>query len=86
MTSENVTTSEEVEKGTKKLDDMKEAVVTIRRKYLDNFEGQSKGSTGWFNIDNVSLKIKFSTLEPNIYKKLYERILKVKILNHIKSL
>ena len=52
MTSEKVTSSEEVDKGTKKLDDMKEAVVTIHRKYLDNFEGKSKGSTGWFNIDH----------------------------------
>ena len=52
LTTEKVITSEEVEKGTKNLDDMKEAVVTIRRKDLDNFEGQSKGSTGWFNIDH----------------------------------
>ena len=41
-----VTTSEEVDKGTENLDDMKEAVVTIRGKDLDNFGGQSKGSTG----------------------------------------
>ena len=52
MTSEKVTTSEEVDKVTKILDEMKESVVTIRRKNLDKFEGQSKGSTGWFNIDN----------------------------------
>ena len=38
--SEKVTTSEEVDKGTKHLDDMKEALVTIYRKDLDNFEGQ----------------------------------------------
>ena len=31
---------------------MKEAVITTRRKDLDNFEGQSKGSTVWFNIDH----------------------------------
>ena len=31
---------------------MKEAVVKIRNKDLDNFEGQSKGSTGWFNLDH----------------------------------
>ena len=41
-----VTTSEEVDKGTKNLDYMKNAVVTICRENLDNFEGQSKGSTG----------------------------------------
>ena len=56
MTSEKVTTSEEVDKGTKHLENMKEAVVTIRRKYLDNFEGQSKVSTGWFNLDHEFLK------------------------------
>ena len=38
-TSENFTTSEEVDKGTKKFDDMKEAVITILRKDLDHFEG-----------------------------------------------
>ena len=42
FTSEKVTTSEEIYKGTKKLYDMKDVVVTIRRKDLDNFEGQSK--------------------------------------------
>ena len=46
---------------------MKEAVVTIRRKDLDNFEGSSKGSTGWFDIDNDFLRGKFSTLEPDFY-------------------
>ena len=36
----------------KKLEDMKEAVVTIHRKDLDNFEGNSKGLTGWFTFDH----------------------------------
>ena len=67
MTTEKVTTNDEVDKGKKKLDDMKEAVVTIRRKNLDNFESQSKGSTGWFNLDNEFLRIKVSTLEPDLY-------------------
>ena len=31
---------------------MKKAVVTISRNDLDNFEGQSKVSTGWFNLDH----------------------------------
>ena len=38
---------------------MKEAVVTMRRKDSYQFEGQSKGSTGWFNIDHEVLKRKF---------------------------
>ena len=31
---------------------MKEALVTIRRKDSDKFEGQYKLSTGWFNLDH----------------------------------
>ena len=31
---------------------MKEAVLTIHGKNSDNFEGQYKVSTGWFNIDH----------------------------------
>ena len=42
---------------------MKEAVVTVCGKDSDKFEGQSKGSTGWFNIDNNFIRRKFSTLE-----------------------
>ena len=52
---------------------MKEAVVAICRKGLDNFEGHSKVSTGWFSIDHEFLKRKFSTLEPEFYIKLYEK-------------
>ena len=43
---------------------MKEAVVTIRRKDSDKFEGQSKGSTVCLNIDREFFKRKFSTLGP----------------------
>ena len=86
MTSEKVTPSEEVDKGTKILDGIKEVVVTIRKKYLDHFEWHSVGSTGWFNINHEWLKRKFSTLGPDFYCKLFERILNVKILNHIKLL
>ena len=39
LTSEKVTTSEEVYKGAKILIDIKEEVVTIRWKDLDNFRG-----------------------------------------------
>ena len=49
--------TKDVEKGTDELEDNKEAVVTIRRKDLDKFEGQSEGSTGWFNIDSELKKI-----------------------------
>ena len=49
--------NEEVEKSTEKLEDTKKAVVTIRRKDSDKFEGQYKGSTGWFNLDHEFLKM-----------------------------
>ena len=52
---------------------MKEAVVTIRSSDLDNFQGQSKGSTGWFNLDHKFFKIKFPTLEPDFYDFYYEK-------------
>ena len=45
LTSEKITPSEEVDKGTKNMDYMEEPVVTIRRKDLDNFGEQSIGST-----------------------------------------
>ena len=59
LITENVTTSEEVHEGNKKQDDTKQAVITIYRKYSDNFQGQSKGSTGWSNLDHEFLKIEF---------------------------
>ena len=46
-------------------------MVTIRGKDSDKFESQSKGYTWWSNLDN-DLK-KNSTLEPDFYKKLYEK-------------
>ena len=53
--------------GTEKLGAIKEAVLTLRRKDSDKFEGQSKGSTKWFNLDCEFKKIKFSKLEPDFY-------------------
>ena len=44
--------TKDVDKGTGELEDMKEAVVTFRRKYFDKVECQSKGSTGWFKLDS----------------------------------
>ena len=75
LTTEKVTRSEEVDKDTKKSDDMKEAVVTIRRKYSYNFEVQSNGFTCWFNIDHKFLRRKFSALEPDFYIFYYEKII-----------
>ena len=50
--SEKKSLTKDVDKVTDELEDMKEAVVTTYGKDLDHFEGQSKVSTGWFNIDS----------------------------------
>ena len=42
---EKKSSTKDIDKGTDELEDMKEAVVTIFRKDLYHFEGQSKGST-----------------------------------------
>ena len=44
--SENKSLTKDAYKGTVELEDMKESVVTIRRKDLYKFEGQYKGSIG----------------------------------------
>ena len=52
---------------------MKEAVITIRGKDSDKFEVQSKGYTGWFNLYGEFFKRNFSTIEPDLYKNIYEK-------------
>ena len=74
--TDNITTSKEVDKGSEKLDDMKEAMIRICRKDSDNFEGHSKGYTLCFNLDNEFLKGKFSTIEVELYEKLYKKDIK----------
>ena len=61
----NIKTNEDDDKGTEKSEDMKLAVLTICGKDSYQFEGQSKGSTGWFNLYSEFLKIKFYTIEPD---------------------
>ena len=56
---ENKSLTKDVDKGTGELEYMKDSVVTIRKKDLDNFEGQSKGSTGWFKLDSGFLRFFF---------------------------
>ena len=71
--NDNITTNEDIDKGTEKLEDIKEAVVTICRKDSDKFEGQSKGSIGWFNFDCEFFFKNISTIEPDTYKNFYEK-------------
>ena len=84
--SEKVTPSEEVKKVTNILNDMENSVHTIHGKYLDNFQGQSTGSTNCLNLDHEWLKSKFSILETDFYKNFLEIILKFNISKHIKPL
>ena len=64
---------------------MEDPVVKTCGKDLDNFQGKSTASIGWFNIYHEWLKT-FSTIYQDFYKKLLNLILKVKILKHIKPL
>ena len=50
--AEKNSSTKDVDKRTYESEDMKEAVVTIRRKYLYKFKGKYKGSTGWFKLDS----------------------------------
>ena len=72
-----------VDKVTDELEDMKETVVKIHRKYLDKFEVRSKVSIGWFKPDSNFFK---STIHPEFYKHYLKMILKVKIRNCIRRL
>ena len=60
-------------------------MVTICRKDSDKFEGQSKESTGQFNLDNEFLKRNFYTLEPDFYKRIYEKDIEGLDMGHYKT-
>ena len=49
---EKISPTKDFDTGTDELVDMKKSVFKILRKGLDKFEGQSKGSTGWFKLDS----------------------------------
>ena len=48
----NKSSTNNADKGTEELEDIKYAVIKIRRKNSDKLEGQSKEFTGWFNPDS----------------------------------
>ena len=74
--SEKVTPSDDVKRGTNILNYTEYPVVTIRRKDLNKFQGQSAGSKVLLNLHHEWLKRKFYILEPDFYLK---NVLKVKI-------
>ena len=65
--------TKDVDKGTDELEDMNQAVVTICSKGLDKFEGQYKGSTGWFKLDSGLKTTTFFTIHSEFYKKRFEK-------------
>ena len=52
---------------------------------MDNFEGQSIGSTGWFNLDREWFKRNFSTLETDFYLKKIEKYIEGQDIEAYKS-
>ena len=60
---EKKSSTKDVDKGTDELAFMKQKVNTICRKCLDQFEGQSIGSKGWFKPDIEFLKRTFSKIQ-----------------------
>ena len=84
--TEKKNSTKDVEKGNNELAFMKQAVVTIFRKGLYQFEGQSKGSKRWFKLDSGLLKTTFSTIHSELHKKLLKGILNIKTQNCIQRL
>ena len=58
--TEKKSSTKDVEKGTDELTDMKQKVNTICKKGLDQYEGKSIKSKGWFKLDIVFLITIFS--------------------------
>ena len=84
--TEKKSSTKDVDKGTDELADMKQGAVKILRKGLEQFEGQSKGSTGWFKLDSGFLKTTFLQLIQNSIKNLKIIIFKIKTRNFIQRL
>ena len=64
---EKKSSTKDVDKGTDEFSYMKQAVVTLCRKGLYQFEGQSKSYKGWFKLDSGFLKTTFSTSHLEFY-------------------
>ena len=69
---EKKSSTKDVDKGNDELVDTKKSVVTICRKGLDKFEGQSKLYTGWFKLDSGFLKTTFYTIHSELYRERFE--------------
>ena len=63
---------------------MRESVVPIRREYLDNFWGESKGSTGWLNLYHEFFKKKLYTWT-GLLLNLFEKEIEVQYIEPYKA-
>ena len=70
---EKKSSTKDVDKGPDELVDMIKVLVIICRKGLDKFEGQCKGSIGWFKLDSGFLKTIFSTIHSEFYREVFEK-------------
>ena len=68
LLKENKSSTKYFDNGTDELVDMKQALNTVCRKGLDQFEGQSSGSKGRFKLDIGVLKTTFSKSHSEFYK------------------
>ena len=66
----------DVDKGADELAFMKQKVKTIRRKGLNQFEGQYIGSKGWFKLDIYFLTY-FSKIRSEFYRALFKNNIEV---------
>ena len=64
--------TKDVKKGTDELLFKKQKVHTIIRKGLNQFEGQSTGTQGWFKLDIEFLKTTYSKIHSELYKELFK--------------
>ena len=69
---EKTSSTFDVDKGTDEMVFMKQKVNTIRRKVLNQFEGQSTGFKGWFKPDIKFFLTFFSKIHSEIYKALFK--------------
>ena len=72
--------TKDVDKYTGELKYIKDAVFTMHKNDLDNFEGDSKGSTGWFKFDIGFLNKNLQFIQ-NSSKNILKNMLKIKTQN-----
>ena len=72
--SDKIPFTKGVDKGTDELEFKKQKAHTICRKGLNQFEGQSTGTQGWFKLDIEFKKTTYSKGNQEFYKELLNKI------------